>query len=1003
MDWIGHFMQLAQASRRAPDTMFEKSLYDLIKGLRSHRGAEDEYVQSCLRECKAEIKSQDMDKKATALLKLIYLEMFGYDMSWASFHVLEVMSSAKYLQKRVGYLGAVQSFRPDTEVLMLATNMLKKDIVSPNIPALSLPLVSLPHIITPSLAMSLLPDVLSRLSHSSPTVRKKSIVCLYRFALVYPEALRLGWPKIQERLMDEHEDSSVTTAAINVVCELGWRRPTDFLPLAPRFFELLVDSGNNWMAIKIIKLFATLTPVEPRLTRKLLRPLVNIIQTTTAMSLLYECINGIIQGGILDGEDSLQERDEVASLCVGKLRGMIVLDSDPNLKYVALLALNRIVATHPSLVEVQQDVIMDCLDDPDISIRLQALELAAGMVSSETLQGVVDRLLDQLRLATLASPLAAAEDEAGSTAFPSAGDGEESTGSPPAVNVAATLPNDYRNEVVHRILDICSQNNYSEVVDFEWYVSVLVQLVRLLPPSEVEDAWYQTTSGHDANVHAKASTAFRIGSEIRNVAVRVRGVRLEATRAAESLLLIDNRSTFFPPGSNVGDDVLGPISWVVGEYASELASPSRTLQSMVDVANATLPATTLQLFLQAIPKVFIRVNRDAYQETSWKTQTTLLLARIVEFLEALSAHPDLDVQERAIEFLEVLRLSAEALRSDVQEMPSLLAAVLPSLFEGLELNPVALTAQKKVVLPETLLLDEPINESLSDLFHHVDDAPSQAKQGDALQKFYYVPDLTPAPARATAAISSLDVYPDPSYQNNLRGSTELPASAERRKLERRERYKDDPFYIASMGGRSDLSMSPLAGTSSLDVDSIPIVDLKLDPLQHPRSERKSAGAHRSRRKKLEVAADETFGTNEPLVHENLPEPALLAPVAKRSLLQVDSSGLGSLSLTRDDKAGMSTAEGDEGDAEMKKAMREVEQMRLRMQRASERIEVGGIPSEGMLVKKKKTKKKVTSTDESQPAPVKKKARKPKEKKEEAAQADTGIDMGGEKTMEGMSR
>lgn len=126
--------------------------------------------------------------------------------------------------------------------------------MSPNIPALSLPLASLPHIITPSLAMSLLPDILSRLSHSSPVVRKKSIVCLYRFALVYPEALKLGWPKIQDRLMDDQEDSSVTTAAINVVCELGWRRPHDFLPLAPRFFELLVDSGNNWMAIKIIKL-----------------------------------------------------------------------------------------------------------------------------------------------------------------------------------------------------------------------------------------------------------------------------------------------------------------------------------------------------------------------------------------------------------------------------------------------------------------------------------------------------------------------------------------------------------------------------------------------------------------------------------------------------------------------------------------------------------------------------------------------------------------------------
>lgn len=66
------------------------------------------------------------DLKATALLKLTYLEMFGHDMSWASFNVLEVMSSPKYPQKKVGYLAAVQSFRPDTEVLMLAENLLKK-------------------------------------------------------------------------------------------------------------------------------------------------------------------------------------------------------------------------------------------------------------------------------------------------------------------------------------------------------------------------------------------------------------------------------------------------------------------------------------------------------------------------------------------------------------------------------------------------------------------------------------------------------------------------------------------------------------------------------------------------------------------------------------------------------------------------------------------------------------------------------------------------------------
>jgi AP-3 complex subunit delta-1 len=158
--------------------------------------------------------------------------------------------------------------------------------------------------------------------------------------------------------MDEHEDSSVTAAIINVVCELGWRRPQDFLPLAPRLFELLVDSGNNWMAIKLIKLvspgalasiqsakmlqFATLTPLEPRLVKKLLPPLTSIIRTTPAMSLLYECISGIIQGGILNGSDGTGDGEEVANLCADKLSGMIAIEGDPNCTYSFItLHLNR--------------------------------------------------------------------------------------------------------------------------------------------------------------------------------------------------------------------------------------------------------------------------------------------------------------------------------------------------------------------------------------------------------------------------------------------------------------------------------------------------------------------------------------------------------------------------------------------------------------------------------------------------------------------------------------
>jgi AP-3 complex subunit delta-1 len=136
--------------------------------------------------------------------------------------------------------------------------MIVQDLTSTSAITMSLPLITLPHIITGSLALSVLSDLLPRLTHSSPAIRKKSIVTLYRLALVYPETLKPAWPKIKERLMDENEHPSVTAAIVNVVCELGWRRPQDFLPLAPRLFELLVDSGNNWMAIKLIKLVSIL-------------------------------------------------------------------------------------------------------------------------------------------------------------------------------------------------------------------------------------------------------------------------------------------------------------------------------------------------------------------------------------------------------------------------------------------------------------------------------------------------------------------------------------------------------------------------------------------------------------------------------------------------------------------------------------------------------------------------------------------------------------------------
>jgi AP-3 complex subunit delta len=130
------------------------------------------------------------------------------------------------------------------------------------------------------------------------------------------------------------------------------------------------------------------------------------------MSLLYECINTVIAGMthemfpslsfcilsqvLVSISSGLPNHDASIQLCVQKLR-ILIEDSDQNctistegdasngtvlllVKYLGLLAMSKILQTHPKSVQAHNDLIMQCLDDKDESIRLRALDLLSGMV-----------------------------------------------------------------------------------------------------------------------------------------------------------------------------------------------------------------------------------------------------------------------------------------------------------------------------------------------------------------------------------------------------------------------------------------------------------------------------------------------------------------------------------------------------------------------------------------------------------------------------------------------
>ncbi|VDP22115.1 unnamed protein product [Soboliphyme baturini] len=473
------------------ERMFEKNLSDMIRGIRNNKDNEGRYIAQCVDEIKQELRQDNISLKANAIAKLAYLQMLGYDISWASFNVIEVMSASKFVHKRLGYFVASQSFSENTDVLMLATNLIRKDISSSNMYEASVALAGFACFVSPDLARDLTNDVVALLNSSKPYTRKRAVILLYKIFLKFPDALQPTFGRLKEKLDDP--DPGVQSAAVNVICELARKNPKNYVSLSPTFFRLMSTFSNNWMLIKIIKMFGALTPLEPRLGKKLIEPLTNLINSTSAMSLLYECINTVI--AVLISISSENPGDHIASiqLCVQKL-SVLIEDSDQNLKYLGLLAMNRILKTHPKAVQ-------------DESIRLRALDLLYGMISKKNIMEIVRKLLEHL--ANAEGPM-------------------------------------YRDELVSKIIQICSNDNYRYVANFEWYVSVLVELTRV-----------------EGTKHGPV-----IAEQMLDVAVRVVSVRHFIV--SQMAFLIENAPILLSSStqnrSNISE-VLSAAAYICGEFS----------------------------------------------------------------------------------------------------------------------------------------------------------------------------------------------------------------------------------------------------------------------------------------------------------------------------------------------------------------------------------------------------------------------------------------------------
>jgi hypothetical protein len=82
--------------------MFEKSLTDLIRGIRANKKSEQKYISVCLQEIRTEVKLNDLDIKANAIAKLTYVRHIILSLSFVRSSYIHSIASNAGLRHVVG-------------------------------------------------------------------------------------------------------------------------------------------------------------------------------------------------------------------------------------------------------------------------------------------------------------------------------------------------------------------------------------------------------------------------------------------------------------------------------------------------------------------------------------------------------------------------------------------------------------------------------------------------------------------------------------------------------------------------------------------------------------------------------------------------------------------------------------------------------------------------------------------------------------------------------------
>ncbi|KAM0327722.1 hypothetical protein ACHAQA_006017 [Verticillium albo-atrum] len=360
-------------------------------------------------------ESHDPGVRRNNVAKLLYLFTLGERTHFGQIECLKLLASPRFADKRLGHLATSLLLDENQEVLTLVTNSLKNDLSHSNQYIVGLALCTLGNIASVEMSRDLFAEVEQCVSTSNPYIRRKAALCAMRICRKVPDLQEHFVEKASHLLSDRNHGVLLSgLTLVTSLCEAeeeegGEEGIVDkfkqFVPQLIRTLKGLATSGyapehdvtgitDPFVQVKILRLLRVLAVGDAQVSEQINDILAQVATNTDSSknvgnSILYEAVRTILD----------IEADSGLRVLGVNILGKFLSNRDNNIRYVALNTLIRVVAIEPNAVQRHRNTILECLRDPDISIRRRALDLSFTLINESNVRVLIRELLAFLEVA----------------------------------------------------------------------------------------------------------------------------------------------------------------------------------------------------------------------------------------------------------------------------------------------------------------------------------------------------------------------------------------------------------------------------------------------------------------------------------------------------------------------------------------------------------------------------------------------------------------------------